>query len=185
MHTGKDSTMMRKYPVLFGMLLSISAHTVIAMTIYTLRSNTISNTKKTIDFPLIDLKWEEPQKKPILMIEENHNRSTPKLTKKQYSTAKNIATLNSTPVDLKPSIYNEMPTYPADAKQQNIEADFNVLLILDKRGYVTQIIFQTKNIPPPLLKAEVIKKLSKWKFTSSHNLANTQINVPIQFKLDV
>lgn len=177
--------MIRKYPVLFGMLLSISAHTVIAMTIYTLHSTTTGNNHKKIDFPLVDLKWQEPQEKPVLVTEIKHNNTKPQLTKKKYSAVKSTSLTNDIPIDLKPSVYNEMPRYPEAAKQQNIEASFNVSLILDKSGQVTQIIFQKNNEPPTLFKAEVINKLSKWKFTSSQNLADIQINVPIQFKLDV
>ncbi|HCU06524.1 MAG TPA: hypothetical protein DIC42_02940 [Holosporales bacterium] len=185
MYKWKNSTMMRQYPVLFGMLLSISAHTVIAMTIYTLNSTTPGNNHKKVDFPLVDFKWQEPQEKPIVVKDGNQNKTKHQLPKKKSSAMKSASLTNDIPHDLKPSVYNEMPTYPAAAQQQNIEGNFSVSLILDKSGHVTQIIFQTNNEPPTLLKAEVIKKLSKWKFTSSQNLTNMQINVPIQFKLDV
>ena len=100
------------------------------------------------------------------------------------STTKSTSLKNNIPHDLKPSIYNEMPAYPEHAKNQEIESSFRVSLILDKRGSVARIIFSTNNEPPPLFKEEVIKKLSKWKFTSNQNLTNIQVNVPLQFKLD-
>lgn len=175
---------MRKYPILFGMLLSISAHAVIAMGIYTAHATPMNDTKKIIDFSLIDLKWEEPQEKIVLATKSSCSKTKPQSTKKKYSATKSTSATSGIPVDLTPSIYNEMPTYPETAKHQNIESHFTVTLILDKGGHVTQIIFQTNNPPPPILKTEVINKLSKWKFTSNQNLENIQINVPIQFKLN-
>ncbi len=186
MYKWNKTTLNRKYPVLFGTLLSLSAHTVIAMTIYTLRSTNMSAHKQIIDFPLVDLTWQEAQTKPLPTHTKNQRDNKSGSIKRTPSSAqKNTPLTNDIPQDLKPSVYNEMPVYPEDAKNQEIESSFRVSLILDKTGKVTRIIFPTNNEPPTLLKAEVTKKLSKWKFTSSQNLANIQINVPIQFKLDV
>jgi len=185
MYKWNKTTMNRKYPVLFGTLLSLSAHTVIAMTLYTLNSTNINGKKQIIDFPLVDLTWQEPQTKPVIVHTENQNDTKSRPAKRKPSTTKSMSRKSDIPHDLKPSIYNEMPIYPEHAKDHNIESSFRVSLILDKKGQVTRIIFSTNNEPPTLFKAEVIKKLSKWKFTSNQNLANVQINVPLQFKLAI
>lgn len=174
-----------KYPALFGTLLSLSAHTVIAMTIYTMRSTTTTGNNKIIDFPLVELTYQEPQEKLMPVHTHNQNNVKSRIATKKSSTTKSTSLKNDIPRDLKPSIYNEMPIYPQCAKNKNIESSFSVFLILDKKGTVTRIIFPTSNQPASLFKEEVIKKLSKWKFTSNQNLANIQINVPLQFKLAI
>ena len=113
--------MNRKYPVLFGTLLSLSAHTVIAMTLYTLNSTNINGKKQIIDFPLVDLTWQEPQTKPVIVHTENQNDTKSRPAKRKPSTTKSMSRKSDIPHDLKPSIYNEMPIYPEHAKDHNID----------------------------------------------------------------
>lgn len=185
MYKWEKTGMMRKYPVLFGTLLSLSAHTVIAMTIYKLNADNITHNRKNIILPLVDITRQKTQEMPIPIHTKKTSATKPVRINSTTSNRKSAAQNNNIPHDLKPSIYNEMPTYPARAKNQEVESSFSVSLILDKKGNVTNIIFPKTDEPPTLFKTEIVKKLSKWKFISKQNLENIQINVPLQFKLAI
>lgn len=185
MYKWKKTAIMRKYPVLFGPLLSLSAHTVIAMTIYKLNADNVNHNRKNIILPLVDITWQKTHEMPIPIHTKKISTTKPVKMNSTTSNRKSALQNNNIPHDLKPSIYNEMPTYPARAKNQEVESSFSVSLVLDKKGNVRNIIFPKTDEPPSLFKAEVVKKLSKWKFISKKNLESIQINVPLQFKLAI
>lgn len=120
---------------------------------------------------------------PSMPQRKNEQKAKKKLQpKKTYSgKTKGGNTIGSDQSLLTPDSSNHYPNYPEEAKEQGIEGSFLIRLILNHKGHVKDIRFLKDG--HPLLKEIILSALKLWHFTSPHDLENTELKVPIVFKL--